>query len=118
MVTGYVYTTSDQHESNHYVWSTHDLNKRMERNHNFKNLHSPLYRHLARVASTGAQHSEEGLLVLQESPLSRAFLVGGPTRLREHYRSKHSCNPTQDGRGEAKRATCTCLQRWWTRGRV
>lgn len=59
MVIGYVYICSDQHGAARYAGSTHDIEKRMERNHNNVNhLHSPLYRHLQEHGIEGWQIHE------------------------------------------------------------
>ena len=56
MAVGYVYLISDQHGAPRYAGSTHDIEKRMERNHHsVNNLHSPLYRHLQEHGIDGWQ---------------------------------------------------------------
>lgn len=59
MTTGFVYVCSDQHGAIRYAGSTHDIEKRMERNHhNVDHLHSPLYRHLREHGIEGWQIHE------------------------------------------------------------
>jgi hypothetical protein len=59
MAVGYVYVISDQHAAPRYAGSTHDIEKRMERNHHsVNNLHSPLYRHLQEHGIDGWQVHE------------------------------------------------------------
>jgi hypothetical protein len=59
MTTGFIYICSDQHGAPRYAGSTHDIEKRMERNqHSVNNLYSPFYRHLQEHGIEGWQIHE------------------------------------------------------------